>query len=41
LIENIDSEKITEKIESGYVIVIPGFQGVTDQGRITTLGRFS
>ena len=39
LIENINPEKIIEKIKAGYVPVIPGFQGVSIGGRITTLGR--
>jgi len=36
---NIDSEKIAEAMSGGEVAVIPGFQGVTEDGRVSTLGR--
>lgn len=38
-IEGIDSERITDELNSGKVVVVAGFQGVTDTGDITTLGR--
>lgn len=38
-IEDIDSEKILKRLNDNEVAVIPGFQGVTQEGRITTLGR--
>jgi aspartate kinase len=38
-IANIDSEKIAEAMSGGEVAVIPGFQGVTEDGRVSTLGR--
>lgn len=38
-IQDIDTENILERLNQGEVAVIPGFQGVSDQGRITTLGR--
>lgn len=38
-IEEIDSEKILKRLQENEVAVIPGFQGVTQEGRITTLGR--
>jgi len=38
-IANIDSAKIGEAMSSGEVAVIPGFQGVTEDGRVSTLGR--
>jgi aspartate kinase len=38
-IENIDTEKLIAAMEGGEVAVIPGFQGLTDDNRITTLGR--
>lgn len=38
-IEDIDSEKILKRLHDNEVAVIPGFQGVTQEGRITTLGR--
>lgn len=34
-----DISKITSAVESGYVPVITGFQGITTSGYITTLGR--
>jgi len=38
-IESIDSEKLVAMLEEYDVLVVAGFQGVDDQGRITTLGR--
>jgi aspartate kinase len=35
----IDEQKIRADLADGYVVVIAGFQGVTDAGDITTLGR--
>jgi aspartate kinase len=38
-IKQIDSDLITKHLDQGRVVVIAGFQGVTDGGDITTLGR--
>ena len=38
-IESIDSKPILSEIENGNVVVVAGFQGVDDTGRVTTLGR--
>jgi aspartate kinase len=38
-IEEIPPEKLMAALDSGEIPVIPGFQGVTRAGRITTLGR--
>jgi len=38
-IEEIDAHIIEESLARGEVPVIPGFQGVTAEGRVTTLGR--
>ena len=38
-IEDIPPEKLAEALDSGEVAVIAGFQGVTRDGRIATLGR--
>jgi aspartate kinase len=38
-IEDIPGEKLGAAMDGGEVAVIPGFQGVTRDGRITTLGR--
>ena len=38
-IETIDSEALLASMAAGEIAVIPGFQGVSPQGRITTLGR--
>ncbi|MAE51406.1 MAG: aspartate kinase [Micavibrio sp.] len=38
-IRDIDSDLILERLDKGEVAVVPGFQGVSDQNRITTLGR--
>ena len=35
----IDSDRLGAAMTSGEVAVIPGFQGMTDEGRVTTLGR--
>jgi aspartate kinase len=36
---NIGTENIRKDLDSGYVLVIAGFQGADEQGNITTLGR--
>ena len=38
-IVNIRTEKLRKNLEEGKIIVVAGFQGVTDDGEITTLGR--
>lgn len=38
-IEAIDTATINEAFERGEVVVVPGFQGVTKDGRVSTLGR--
>ncbi len=38
-IEHIDVEGIMKSLNSGEVVVAPGFQGVTNEGDLTTLGR--
>ena len=38
-ISNIDGSKIKTDLEAGRVVVVAGFQGVDDEGNITTLGR--
>lgn len=38
-IENIDGSKMSRHLERGQVAVLAGFQGVTERGRIATLGR--
>ena len=38
-IENIDIKLLKESIDSGKVAVLAGFQGVSKENRITTLGR--
>lgn len=36
---NIDESKIKEQLEKGKIVIVAGFQGVTKDGSITTLGR--
>ncbi|MEZ0247093.1 MAG: aspartate kinase [Methylophilaceae bacterium] len=36
---NIDEDKIRNDLNTGHVVVVAGFQGVDEQGNITTLGR--
>ena len=38
-IENIDTDEIRKDLADGKVVVVAGFQGVTEEGDITTLGR--
>ncbi|MEX0740959.1 MAG: aspartate kinase [Pseudohongiella sp.] len=38
-IREIDSERIKGELASGSVVVVAGFQGVDENGNITTLGR--
>ncbi len=38
-IESIDSDAIRKSLDNSEVIVISGFQGLTKEGRISTLGR--
>ena len=38
-IESIDTENITASLDDGKVVVVAGFQGVDNNGNITTLGR--
>lgn len=38
-IREIDSERIKAELASGTVVVVAGFQGVDENGNITTLGR--
>lgn len=35
----IDSDRMQEKLNQGTVVVVAGFQGVDEEGNITTLGR--
>lgn len=36
---SIDESKVSEQLQAGKVVVVAGFQGVDEQGNITTLGR--
>ena len=38
-IKDIDSKKIFADLKAGFVTVIAGFQGIDEEGNITTLGR--
>jgi aspartate kinase len=38
-IESIDDEKVRADLAAGKVVIVTGFQGVDEQGNITTLGR--
>ena len=38
-IEHIDTAAIAERLDQGQVVVAAGFQGISPEGRITTLGR--
>lgn len=38
-ITNIDTNAIQKQLDAGNVVVVAGFQGITETGEITTLGR--
>jgi aspartate kinase len=38
-VEAVESATLDEALKAGTVAVIPGFQGVSDDGRVATLGR--
>ena len=38
-IREIDSTRIHQELQQGNVVVVAGFQGVSEEGHITTLGR--
>ena len=38
-IQSIDDARVRADLEAGRVVVITGFQGIDEQGHITTLGR--
>ncbi|MGR3765691.1 aspartate kinase [Rossellomorea sp. NS-SX7] len=38
-IKTIDSKPILRELDAGKIVVVAGFQGVTDEGYISTLGR--
>ena len=39
LIEDIEGEKIVNSLKEGKIVIVAGFQGVNENGDITTLGR--
>ena len=38
-IKSIDVRRIREQLDAGRIVIAAGFQGVTEEGHITTLGR--
>jgi aspartate kinase len=38
-IQSIDNEKVNRDLDDGKIVIITGFQGVDDEGNISTLGR--
>ncbi len=38
-IESIDDQRVRSDLASGKVVIVTGFQGIGEQGHITTLGR--
>jgi aspartate kinase len=38
-VDSIDAEPMIAAMQAGEIAVVPGFQGIADDGRITTLGR--
>lgn len=39
LIDDIDVSKINDSLNQGKIVIVTGFQGLNDEGDITTLGR--
>lgn len=38
-IKNIETTKIKKDLQNGKIVIVAGFQGIDEQGNITTLGR--
>lgn len=38
-IQDIEDKKIREQLEAGNIVIVAGFQGVDEEGNVTTLGR--
>lgn len=38
-IRSIDAERIHRELDAGRMVIVAGFQGITDEGALTTLGR--
>lgn len=38
-IKELDKQRITAELEKGKIVIVAGFQGITDEGDVTTLGR--
>ncbi len=38
-IDSLDVEGLLESMAAGEIAVIPGFQGISEEGRVTTMGR--
>ncbi len=38
-VQSIEAERILRELESGLIVVVAGFQGISANGEITTLGR--
>jgi aspartate kinase len=38
-IKTIDVKRIRQHLEAGRIVIVAGFQGITEEGHITTLGR--
>ncbi|MDT8396101.1 MAG: aspartate kinase [bacterium] len=38
-ISKIDGQKVRDELKKGKIVVVPGFQGITGKGDVTTLGR--
>jgi len=38
-IKHIDDKKVREDLKNGTIIIVAGFQGIDDDGNVTTLGR--
>ena len=38
-IERIDTERMKSELKDGKIIVVAGFQGIDEEGNVTTLGR--
>ena len=39
IIKELDKQRITDQLDQGKIVIVAGFQGVTETGDVTTLGR--
>jgi aspartate kinase len=38
-IQEVRADRVREALDEGFIVIVAGFQGISDEGEITTLGR--